>query len=175
MDELYAIRGAAERLAGELAIASATVDWGRAEAHLDAMGRCAEVGDYDGFAEVDLEFHTEFFVNSGNSRLLGLWRQYQPTFATLLGITNAQDADLHPSYRDHLQLIDRARAGDREGLAAALADHLDGSHRRLSRTVAARSARRASAQLSSTVAWVVGASGAVGGVPPTCSALEPAR
>lgn len=135
VDELYEIRGAAERLAGELALARDDADWSVAERHLDEMQRCADVGDSAAFARADLDFHTELYANSGNARLLALWHQYQPTFATLLGITNSQDADLHPSFEDHRALLELARARDVEAFVGSLREHLAGSHRRLSQAV----------------------------------------
>ncbi|MFT3889469.1 MAG: GntR family transcriptional regulator [Arachnia sp.] len=137
--ELYEVRSAAERLAGELAIArGAGADWTAAERDLDRMRQYAEVRDEAAFAVADLAFHTEFYRASGNSRLLALWQQYEPTFATLLEITNAQDADLTPSYQDHKLLLDLAKGGDVERFVAVLGDHLEGSRRRLSSAVAAR-------------------------------------
>ena len=58
--------------------------------------------------------------------------------ATLLEITNAQDADLTPSYQDHRLLLDLAKAGDVDRFLEALDEHLDGSRRRLSSAVTAR-------------------------------------
>lgn len=137
--ELYEVRAAAERLAGRLAIArGGEADWSAAERNLDRMRRCAEVRDEAAFAVADLAFHTEFYRASGNSRLLALWQQYEPTFATLLEITNAQDADLTPSYQDHRLLLDLAKAGDVDRFLEALDEHLDGSRRRLSSAVTAR-------------------------------------
>lgn len=137
IDELYEVRGAAERLAGELAMARQDgADWSAAEAHLEEMRQCAAREDQGGYALADLAFHTEFYRASGNARLLALWQQYRPTFATLLEITNAQDADLTPSYEDHRWLLSLALGGDREAFAEALASHLAGSRERLSAAVA---------------------------------------
>lgn len=136
IDELYQVRGAAEQLAGALVLKKgAEVDWAPAQAHLEGMRRCAEIGDETGYALADLAFHTEFYRASGNARLLALWLQYEPTFATLLEITNAQDPDLTPSYEDHQLLLNLAVKGDPEEFAAALTTHLAGSRERLSTAV----------------------------------------
>jgi len=133
IDELYEIRGAAEQLAGRLAIERCDrTAWKQAQVHLDAMLRHAEAGDEHAFAVADLAFHTEFYRNSGSARLLNLWRQYEPIFATLLDITNSQDADLRPSYHDHQVLLQHLLDRDAAGFSAALDKHLEGSHRRLS-------------------------------------------
>ncbi|MCW5953262.1 MAG: GntR family transcriptional regulator [Propionibacteriaceae bacterium] len=133
IDELYEIRGAAEQLAGRLAMERCDArDWEQAQVHLDEMRRHAEAGDEHAFAVADLAFHTEFYRNSGSARLLSLWRQYEPIFATLLDITNSQDADLRPSYHDHEILLQHLLDRDVASFSAALDTHLEGSHRRLS-------------------------------------------
>ncbi len=139
IDELYELRSAAEQLACRLAVSRASgTDWARAEHHLSVMQQRADEGDRHGYARADLAFHTEFYVLSGNARLLSLWRQLQPTFSTLLDVTNAQDADLHPSAHDHVTLMELVKARDAAGVEAALTRHLEGSRRRMSQAMAAR-------------------------------------
>lgn len=133
IDELYEIRAAAEQLAGRLAIERCGPSaWDRAQLRLDEMLRHAEAGDEHAFALADLAFHTEFYRNSGSGRLLNLWQQYEPIFATLLDITNAQDADLRPSHHDHEVLLQHLLDRDVVRFSAVLDQHLQGSHRRLS-------------------------------------------
>ena len=139
IDELYELRSAAEQLACRLSVTRASAaDWARAEHHLGVMQRRADQGDRHGYAQADLAFHTEFYVLSGNARLLSLWRQLQPTFSTLLDVTNAQDADLHPSAHDHIILMELVKARDTRGVEKALTKHLEGSRRRMSQAMAAR-------------------------------------
>lgn len=139
IDELYEIRGAAEQLACRLALQRAQpADWHGARQYIDAMRSAADAGDRRSYAKADLAFHTEFYLLSGNARLLALWQQYQPTFATLLEVTNAQDADLHPSADDHSTLMELAEARDGEAFARVLTDHLAGSRRRMGESMARR-------------------------------------
>lgn len=136
VDELYEIRIAAEHLACRLAIqGSSDEDWEAARLGLADMARNAKTGDQHAYARADLRFHTQFYVLSRNSRLLSLWHQYQPTFATLLDITNAQDSDLRPSFEDHQYLLKLAEEGDWNSFSVQLEDHLAGSHRRLSSAI----------------------------------------
>lgn len=133
IDELYDIREAAEQLACRLALSGAQpVEWGEAEAQVGLMSACADQGDERGYARADLAFHSQFYVLSGSARLLTLWNQFRPTFATLLDITNAQDADLHPSAEDHEELLGLAKNADIEGFSVRLGEHLAGSRRRMS-------------------------------------------
>ena len=139
IDELYQIREAAEKLAGELALRRASAsDWAGARQYVDVMRASADARDLHAYARADLSFHTEFYVLSGNARLLALWRQYQPTFATLLDVTNAQDADLHPSADDHVRLMELAGGGDLCQFVEALTEHLEGSRQRMRAALAAR-------------------------------------
>ena len=137
IDELYQIREAAEQLACRLALQGATQEgWSAARRHLEVMRLSADAGDQHTYAKADLAFHTEFYVLSGNARLLALWRQYQPTFATLLDVTNAQDADLHPSFEDHVTLMALAETGDAVQFPVVLTAHLEGSRGRMSEALA---------------------------------------
>lgn len=139
IDELYEIRRAAEHLACRLAIQrSSAEDWEAPRLDLADMARNAKIGDQHAYARADLRFHTQFYVLSRNSRLLSLWHQYQPTFATLLDITNAQDSDLRPSFEDHQYLLKLAEGGDWNTFSVELGDHLAGSHRRLSSAINVR-------------------------------------
>lgn len=128
---------AAELLAGRLAIErSERSDWAEAERHLDRMHHHAEVErDVHRYAVADLDFHTEFYRNSRSARLLNLWQQYQPIFATLLDITNSQDADLGPSFRSHALLLEHLINRDLDAFNSTLESHLAGSRRRLSRAI----------------------------------------
>lgn len=136
VDELYEIRKAAEHLACELAISrGGAAEWDGPRGVLSEMARHAETGNRRGYAQADLEFHTRFYEISGNSRLLSLWHRYMPTFATLLDITNAQDADLHPSFEDHTRLLKLAEDGDWQTFRGVLDEHLAGSHGRLSAAI----------------------------------------
>lgn len=141
IEELYELRVAVEQLACRLALRNAGPgDWERSRFLLGEMRRYAETSDQHSYARADLDFHTQFYVLSRNSRLLAMWHQYQPTFATLLDITNAQDADLRPSWEDHRRLLELAELGLSGEFAAALDSHLAGSLRRLSTAVLTPSA-----------------------------------
>lgn len=137
--ELYEIRAAAERLACSLAIErSADEDWEHAESILGEMWDAANINDKPRYATLDLSFHTEFYINSRNARLLTLWRQFQPTFAALLEVTNAQDHDLHPSAEDHSTLLQLCKERELESFITELDRHLEGSLRRMLTAVTSR-------------------------------------
>ncbi|WP_226925027.1 GntR family transcriptional regulator [Georgenia thermotolerans] len=95
------------------------------------MGEAAREGDAAAFAEADLEFHSAFYALAGHRRLEKVWQQYRPTFADMLSVTNAEDRDLAPIHRDHLDLLARVRAGDQPGALSLLREHIDGSRERM--------------------------------------------
>lgn len=139
--ELYEIRAAAEHLACSLAIErSVDSDWNVAESILSEMRDAATVNDKPRYARLDLNFHTQFYLNSRNDRLLTLWRQFQPTFAALLDVTNAQDHDLRPSADDHTALLRHCRNKEADLFRSGLDRHLKGSLRRMLTAVSSREA-----------------------------------
>lgn len=132
IDELYDIREAAEHLACQLAIKrSEPSDWRRAQELIEQMLVHAKLNSRHEYAKADLAFHTQFYVNSGSSRLLSLWKQYEPLFAALLNVTNAQDTDLRPSAQDHANLMELTLGGDTQAVADELNRHLAGSRSRM--------------------------------------------
>jgi GntR family transcriptional regulator, gluconate operon transcriptional repressor len=132
VDELYSLREALEAMALRLAMERAGADdWQRAEQHLTQMRAAADAADARAFARADLEFHGQFYALSGHRRLAAVWEQYRPTFAVMLGVTNAQDRDLHPSAEAHADLLEAIRAKRGELTASLLSEHLLGSCNRL--------------------------------------------
>ena len=134
VDELYLLRELLEVKAIELA-GSVTDDagWATVVGHLSAMDEQARAGDSLAFARADLAFHSAFYAVAGSKRLESIWKQYEPTFAVMLELTNAEDRDLGPTYQDHLDLFNAVRAGDMGTAIDMLRDHLQGSRTRLSK------------------------------------------
>lgn len=132
IDELYALRSLVERHAFTTVMAAAA-NWAPAEDAVDGMSRAAGAGDASDFARCDLAFHAAVLRLSGQPRFERVWRQYEPTFAVLLDLTNAQDRDLHPTLEDHRRLLATARAGDHLTVSVLLEEHMTGSRGRLQR------------------------------------------
>jgi GntR family transcriptional regulator of gluconate operon len=49
----------------------------------------------------------------------------------MLALTNAEDHDLRPTFRDHEELLECIRAGERSAALQQIHEHIDGSRRRL--------------------------------------------
>lgn len=134
IEDLYALRGAIEKLAFELAIENSDEgSWGSADQALAGMVEAANEGSWHDFARHDLEFHGHYYVLSNNSRLLAVWEQYRPLFGAIIDVTNEQDEDLHPSAEDHRLLLQDSRHGNTAEVIARLTSHLDGSRDRMLR------------------------------------------
>jgi GntR family transcriptional regulator, gluconate operon transcriptional repressor len=132
MAELYSLREALESLAVRSSIErGAAADWTRARQAVDGLLAAADAEDSQAFARHDMDFHAEFYAQSGNGRLASVWQQYQPTFAVVLSVTTAQDRDLHPSAEAHVELLDSILRGDTERAVTQLSAHLLGSSTRL--------------------------------------------
>lgn len=123
IEELYTLRGVLESLAIRLAIAHASSkDWDQVQDIVDQMAAAAESGDGEQFAQADMEFHTSFYVNSRNRRLLEAWRPYQRTFAILLELSDT--SDIRSATEDHQSFLDIVRTGDADAAVKRLELHL---------------------------------------------------
>jgi GntR family transcriptional regulator, gluconate operon transcriptional repressor len=78
-----------------------------------------------------MAFHGSFYEIADHSRLRRIWKQYEPTFAALLELTTAEDMDLGPSYRSHVEIHEQMLAGKVSEASVSLQEHLLGSRSRL--------------------------------------------
>jgi GntR family transcriptional regulator of gluconate operon len=123
IEELYVLREALESLALRLAIENASAkDWDRVQGIVDEMALAGESGESERFAAADMEFHTSFYVNSGNRRLLEAWRPYQRTFAILFELSDT--SDIRSAIADHQGFLDVIRTGDADAAVKRLRLHL---------------------------------------------------
>lgn len=130
--ELYAIREGIEVLALRLARARTdAADWAASLRALDTMRVAAEEHRHDDYARADLAFHSSLYALSGSRRLYDIWRQYEPTFAVLLQITNAEDIDLGPSLESHAAILETTRSGRLDDAVSELQEHLLGARTRM--------------------------------------------
>lgn len=133
IDELYSLRGAVESLAARLAMGREEVDWQASERLVERMHEMAAAGNAEVFAEADIAFHSLIYENSGHRRLLDVWRQYEAILACLLRRTVLLDIDLVESAGKHETLLNLLKSDSPDQMLAELADHLEGSRRRMLR------------------------------------------
>jgi Transcriptional regulators len=123
VEELYTVREALESLAIRLAIANArSRDWDDVQAIVDRMAVAADSNDGEAFAEADMDFHTSFYVHSGNRRLVDAWRPYQRIFSILIELSDTKDID--SATEDHQGFLDVIRSGDADAAVVRLRRHL---------------------------------------------------
>lgn len=131
IDELYYLRQLIETAAVRLSIARRIATRDQARAAITRMRSAAREQNAAAFAVADLDFHSSFYATCGNRRIENTWRHYRPTFADMLTVTNAQDADLSPTMRDHEDLLQLIEARDEDAAVDLLRDHIDGSRGRM--------------------------------------------
>ena len=98
------------------------------EANVDQAERLFRAGRYDDKIDVHIEFHNLLARATGNSvavMLMGALMQVMRDFAHAVG---GERNDL--TIKARRRLLDRLRARDADGAAAALAEHLEGLHQR---------------------------------------------
>jgi len=123
VEELYVVREALESLAIRLAIQNASArDWDRVQTIVDEMAVAAAEDAGERFAELDMDFHTSFYVNSHNRRLLEAWRPYQRIFAILFELSDT--SDIASATADHQGFLDVIRTGDVDAAVHRLRLHL---------------------------------------------------
>lgn len=123
IEELYMLREVLESLAIRLAIANASSkDWDKVQAIVDDMAAAAESNDGERFADADMQFHTSFYVNARNRRLMEAWRPYQRIFAILFELSDT--SDIASATADHQGFLDVIRTGDADAAVKRLHLHL---------------------------------------------------
>ncbi len=130
----------AARRAVEVGVAHQAAAWGpRArhglEPHLVAMERAVAAGDRAGVVAADLAFHAALVELGGSARLARFAHSVQQELRLALVTVDRALPDPH-KVAEHRRLLDRVEAGDGEGLAVALAAHLDAASADLARVLA---------------------------------------
>lgn len=132
INELYSLRGALEALAVRIIMNGGDrISLARLEATIEAMEAAAEANDPHGFGEADIDFHNQLCTLSGHRRLTDVWEQYKEIMMTLLRLTVFLHQDLDASAAKHRDLFALIKAGDPVVVEAELANHLEGSRKRM--------------------------------------------
>lgn len=139
VEQLYSLRAALEQLALKRAMRVADdARWRPSREAVTRMLAAADSGDHVEFLAADLDFHAQIYALADHPRLEAAWRQYLPTFTSLLDVTINHDEDLHESAADHDRLYAVMRSGDVAAAGRVLADHLAGAEERMTLELAAR-------------------------------------
>ena len=120
-------------MAVRLAVAGLTAD-DLAMLHnlTDAMNRCAERGDVAKFFEANLAFHALWFELSGNAQLQEFYRKLLGQMSQHRSRALELRGNLQGSVAEHKAVLAAAEAGDAEGAAGLMAQHIRVPQLRLS-------------------------------------------
>ncbi|WP_314173906.1 GntR family transcriptional regulator [Streptomyces winkii] len=123
--EAYAVPLAVERLRSERL--------GELEALVERMDEGVRDGNVALINELDVRFHEITVEAAGSVHALQVWRNVQPRIRAQIYRLAPHHQDLREIPREHRQLIAAIRAGDEEGLRAAIEEHIIGSAAQLLR------------------------------------------
>ena len=135
VEEVYALRGALDRLAGTtLQKRSAVEALDQLDALVNEMGTEVETTtDYRRLVALDLDFHDCIYVAAGNERLLSAWRSIRSQ-VHLFQLRRVESGYGHYRARvvaEHRELVALLRGTDADALARAAAEHVDSARRSL--------------------------------------------
>lgn len=134
--DMYEVRVCFEELAmSHISSNPSSVNWTGMEHTMQEMKDALNNNNTNKYAQSDLNFHHELILNSNNSRVISFWSVMKPLFSVMLQVTNAQDADLTPSFEDHVAILNSLKAGKSADLTTLIKRHLEGSLDRMIRTI----------------------------------------
>ncbi len=109
--EVYPVRAALERLAGQLAVRRLAGDVSELEPHLELMRQAARDGDTGLQVHCAVEFHREIVRAAGNPVLLRQWEALAIELWTRLSLMWLR-TELHENAEDHVAIVDAFRRQD---------------------------------------------------------------
>jgi phosphonate utilization transcriptional regulator len=134
-DQIYEVRAALDAFAARKLAGSASPAQVRAlRALLARMDRAAAESDVETYSELNVAFHDKLVSFAGNSKLLATYRRLVNELALFRRTTLARAGTLPTSTREHRAIVDAIAAGDADGAARALHDHVMASRERMHRT-----------------------------------------
>lgn len=124
VDEVYSLRIALETLAVRRAAARG-VDPTRLRSLLAELVRADEIGDGEAIGTADMALHRAVVESAAHRRLLEAWERLADQTLLMMTDLSSLDPTIQSPTGAHQLIVDRLTAGDAEGAAAALVDHLE--------------------------------------------------
>jgi DNA-binding FadR family transcriptional regulator len=128
-EQVMAVRLMIEPELARSAAAAATEQLDAMSNLLDRMDD--EIGDPDAYLELDVEFHRLLAESSPNLVARGIMASIEQPLRSSRRLTNTLPHALDRAQREHRAIHERLRAGDGEGAAAAMREHLLRAERQL--------------------------------------------
>jgi len=124
LEQAFAFREALETAAAKIALAKVTAaDIDRLRSILDAMDRACADSERAGGLALDLEFHREIFLFSGNVRMLSAHDDLAAQLLLSQTQNHALKEGVCPPAALHRDILDALAAGDEQELVAAVQAH----------------------------------------------------
>lgn len=124
--DVYRARAALEAGAAGAVRSARAADLDALAAILADMEAAFARADWQGTADADLAFHRRLVALAGSPRLDAVYANLQGELRLVLLLAD-RDAPDRGKVAEHRQMLDLARAGDVEGLRAAVAAHVAGA------------------------------------------------
>lgn len=128
IEEVFSIRIQLELMAVELAFPRLTPsDCDQLEAYAEKMDRLAQMGNFEEFAQVDIQFHGLFYERSQHALLLDIWQMIQSRIQLFQSygrlhnplVVNSEVEDRH------LKIVHAIRQNDRSLLIQTTKEHIE--------------------------------------------------
>lgn len=100
------------------------------------LGRMAQSASISGFVDVDVQFHLRLAEAAGNSVLRDIHSSVQALLRAWIARVLAAAGTIHPSYEEHVPIVEAIERGDVAGAQAAMAAHMSSAAARLRATLA---------------------------------------
>lgn len=140
-DDIYELRAVLDAFVGRRVAATAGPETVRdLRGQITRMERAATRDDVDAFFQANLDFHDRLVELAGNAKLLTTYRRLVNELRLFRRTTLAQGGALPTSTREHRHIVDRIAAGDGDGAAHALHEHVMASRERMHKANATKAA-----------------------------------
>jgi GntR family transcriptional repressor for pyruvate dehydrogenase complex len=101
----------------------------------DLLDRMAHPPSMAGFVDVDVQFHLRLAEAAHNSVLRDIHSSVQALLKTWIARVLAASGSIHPSYDEHVPIVDAVEQGDAAAAQAAMAAHMESAAARLKATL----------------------------------------
>jgi len=108
----------------------------------EILSRMAHSPSLPGFVDIDVQFHMRLADAAGNSVLRDIHSSVQALLRAWIARVLAAAGSTHPSYEEHVPIVEAVALGDVAAAQAAMAAHMSSAAERLKATLALDRAQR---------------------------------
>lgn len=100
------------------------------------LNRMSHPPSISGFVDIDVKFHLRLAEAAGNSVLRDIHSSVQALLRTWIARVVTASGNTHPSYEEHVPILDAIAAGDAAAARSAMSAHMSSAAERLRSTLA---------------------------------------